>query len=182
MRTYELTEQQIKFINTLVSNGDNQCSVLDAINFAIESWYLGLPTAEEDPVYDEFREHFLTKVIGYKSERSQSLYGTQFRYGTALTEKIGEFYNQFVDDKYKVIKAFTYGFLDGYHEHKDTAKFGEGELCDCDYGFDDYQMDMCDLIFDSISEAFDCENIWDWQSPLTEKSKQRKSKSKKITK
>jgi hypothetical protein len=173
MNLFELTEKQTKFINDVVTNGDNQCSVLEAINFAIESWYLGLPTADEDPVYDEFREHFLTKVIGYKSER------TDGRYGTALNEKIGEFYNQFVSDKYKVFKTFTYGYLDGFHEHKDNPKFGEGEFCDCGYGFDDYQCDITDGIFDALAEAFGHENLWDWTTPLTEVKQKKPIKSKK---
>jgi hypothetical protein len=174
MRTFELTEQQTKFINNVITNGDNNCTVIDAVNFAIESWYLGLPAAEEDPVYNEFREHFLKKVIGYKSER------TDGKYGTALNEKIGEFYNQYVNDKYKNIKAFTYGFLEGLHT-KDNPKFGENEQCDCDYGFEDYQWDVMDLILDSLKEEFEEVDLWDWTSqfPIESKQKKRVVKSKK---
>jgi len=160
MNKLELNEKQLKFIADLVSTGDYAVDYLEATNFAIESWYLGLPEANEDPIYCEFREYFMKKVANVGSGWSNKYKYDDARYSTTLCDYIEAFYNEEVNYKYKNIKAFTYGFLNEYHSQKhDNAKYN-GHDWEC--SFEEYCSDISDMITNSMIEEFSKEEIFNW--------------------
>lgn len=189
MRDIQLNEKQLQFIADLVSTGDYAVDYLEATRFAIESWYLGLPQAEEDPIYCEFREYFMKRVANI----DKGLYRYKYdnvRYSTTLCDYIEAFYNQEVNDKYKGIKAFTYGFLDAYHNVKNGNPKYNGHDWEC--SFDEYSFEMADMITNSLIEEFSKEEIFNWgfwkhwdsvedseKYTTTKKSKTKKAQSKK---
>ena len=162
MRDIQLNKKQLKFIADLVSTGDYSVDYLEATNFAIESWYLGLPNAEEDPIYCEFREYFMKRVANVESGCgwSSSIKYDKARYSTILCDYIGVFYNDVVNDKYKGIKAFTYGFLDEYHSKKDGAEKYNQHDWEC--SFDEYCFDMADTISTCLIEQYSKEELFTW--------------------
>jgi hypothetical protein len=160
MAKITLNEKQTQFIATLVSTGEHSVDYFEAIQFAIESWYLGLPNAEEDPIYCEFREYFMKKVANVGSGWNNSYKYNDARYSTILCDYIEVFYNEVVNDKYKGIKAFTYGFLDEYHCKKDGAEKYNQHDWEC--SFDEYCFDMADTISTCLIEQYSKEELFTW--------------------
>ena len=189
MRDIQLSEKQLKFIADLVSTGDYAVDYLEATNFAIESWYLGLPEADKDPIYCEFREYFMKRVANVNKGLPSYKYNDA-RYSTTLCDYIEVFYNQEVNDKYKSIKAFTYGFLDEYHNEKHANPKYNGHDWEC--SFEEYCFEIGDMITNSLIEEFSKEEIFNWgfwkhwdsvedseKYTTTKKSKSKKAQSKK---
>lgn len=155
----QLTEKQKQFIATLVSTGDNQVDYLEATQFAIESWYLGFPTAEEDSNYCEFRKYFMKKVANIESGFNRYKYDNA-RYSNILCDYIEKFYDEVVDEKYKNIKTFTYGFLDEYHSGKNGNEKFNQHFWEC--GFDEYCFEMADTITNCLIEELGREDLFNW--------------------
>lgn len=161
MKEISLTDSQKKFIANLVSTGENQVDYLEATQFAIESWYLGFPQAQEDPIYCQFREYFMKRVLNIETSwRRRKYQYDNARYSNILCDYVESFYDEIVNDKYKDIKAFTYGFLDEYHSSEDGNAKYNGHDWEC--SFDEYCFEMADTITDCLVEKYSREEIFHW--------------------
>jgi hypothetical protein len=136
------------------------CSVYEAVGFAIQEHFLGIPFKNDYSDDDQFEESFKQIYLRRDNNHSKELV-----YSKTMTEVLEHLYSKQISNTYVEIKKFVYARLE--EELAEGSYWGTENFDWCDE-FKDWLWFMEEKLHDEIMDTL-VDNNWNILTPKKEK-------------